>query len=103
MPTTISAKPFGVGELLARVRAVLRRKVAERAETSSVFHFGNVEVDLVKRRVTKRGEEVHLTAIEYRLLSTMVANFERVITTGRYFATCGALPTSGVTTTSAST
>jgi two-component system KDP operon response regulator KdpE len=74
------AKPFGVGELLARVRAVLRRKVAETAEAPSVFRFGDVEVDLVKRLVMKRGEEVHLTAIEYRLLSTMIANVERVIT-----------------------
>ncbi len=73
-------KPFGVGELLARVRAVLRRKVADIAEEQSVFRFGDVEVDLVKRLVLKRGEEVHLTAIEYRLLSTMIVNAERVIT-----------------------
>jgi two-component system, OmpR family, KDP operon response regulator KdpE len=74
------AKPFGVGELLARVRAVLRRKVTQNSEELSVFHFGDVDVDLVKRVVRKRGVEVHLTASEYRLLSTMIANVERVIT-----------------------
>jgi two-component system KDP operon response regulator KdpE len=74
------AKPFSVGELLARVRAVLRRKVAAETEKLSVFRFGDVEVDLSKRVVRKRGAEVHLTAIEYRLLSTMISNAERVIT-----------------------
>jgi two-component system KDP operon response regulator KdpE len=74
------AKPFGVGELLARVRAVLRRKVVAGSEELSVFRFGDVEVDLIKRVVRKGGAEVHLTAIEYRLLSTMIANVEKVIT-----------------------
>jgi two-component system, OmpR family, KDP operon response regulator KdpE len=74
------AKPFGVGELLARVRAVLRRKVVAGSENLSVFRFGDVEVDLIKRVVRKRGEEVHLTAIEYRLLSTMISNVEKVLT-----------------------
>jgi two-component system KDP operon response regulator KdpE len=74
------AKPFGVGELLARVRAVLRRKVVAGSESLSVFRFGDVEVDLIKRVVRKLGAEVHLTAIEYRLLSTMIANAEKVLT-----------------------
>jgi two-component system KDP operon response regulator KdpE len=74
------AKPFGVGELLARVRAVLRRKAVAGSEKLSVFRLGDVEVDLIKRVVRKRGEEVHLTAIEYRLLSTMISNVEKVLT-----------------------
>jgi two-component system KDP operon response regulator KdpE len=73
-------KPFGVGELLARVRAVLRRKAGAAAENASIFRFGDVEVDLVKRLVRKRGAEVHLTALEYRLLSTMISNAGRVLT-----------------------
>ena len=73
-------KPFGVGELLARVRAVLRRKVGAGAGDASVFHFGDVEVDLTKRQVRKRDAVVHLTALEYRLLATMIANAERVLT-----------------------
>jgi two-component system, OmpR family, KDP operon response regulator KdpE len=73
-------KPFGVGELLARVRAVLRRKAGPAAANLSVFRFGDVEVDLTTRRVRKSGAIVHLTALEYRLLSTMIANAERVLT-----------------------
>lgn len=73
-------KPFGVGELLARVRAVLRRKAAAGSDKLSVFRFGDVEVDLSRRVVRKRGAEVHLTAIEYRLLSTMISNVEKVVT-----------------------
>jgi two-component system KDP operon response regulator KdpE len=74
-------KPFGVGELLARVRAVLRRKVvAGSKDGSSVFRFGDVEVDQEKRIVRKGGHDVHLTPIEYRLLSIMIANPGRVLT-----------------------
>lgn len=73
-------KPFGVGELLARVRAVLRRKVATGHKDGSPFRFGDVEVDQEKRLVRKRKEDVHLTPIEYRLLSVMIANLGRVLT-----------------------
>ena len=73
-------KPFGVGELLARVRAVLRRKLGAGPKDGPVFRFGDVEVDQEKRLVRKRSEEVHLTPIEYRLLSVMVANLGRVLT-----------------------
>jgi two-component system KDP operon response regulator KdpE len=73
-------KPFGVGELLARVRAVLRRKMSAGKDGSPVFRFGDVEVDQEKRLVRKGGEEVHLTPIEYRLLSTMISNLGRVLT-----------------------
>ena len=75
------AKPFGVGELLARVRAVLRRKAATGSKDgSAVFRFGDVEVDQEKRLVRKREQDVHLTPIEYRLLSMMIANLGRVLT-----------------------
>jgi two-component system KDP operon response regulator KdpE len=73
-------KPFGVGELLARVRAVLRRKMGTGKDGSPVFRFGDVEVDQEKRIVRKAGEDVHLTPIEYRLLSTMISNLGRVLT-----------------------
>ena len=72
-------KPFGIGELLARVRAVLRRKVGVSADASA-FRFGDVEIDLAKRQVRKRNALVHLTALEYRLLTTMVASAEKVLT-----------------------
>jgi two-component system KDP operon response regulator KdpE len=80
-------KPFGVGELLARVRANLRRprqagtdggKAQE--DTDPVFRFGEVEVDRQARLVRRAGQEVHLTPIEYRLLSVLVANAGRVLT-----------------------
>ena len=73
-------KPFGVGELLARVRAVLRRKTSGTGKDGPLFRFGDVEVDQEKRLVRKRDEEVHLTPIEYRLLSVMIANPGRVLT-----------------------
>ncbi|MEO7548117.1 MAG: two-component system response regulator KdpE [Ramlibacter sp.] len=78
-------KPFGTGELLARVRANLRRPRAAAAEggeeaESSLFRFGEVEVDRHARIVRKAGVEVHLTPIEYRLLTTLVTNAGRVLT-----------------------
>lgn len=72
-------KPFGVGELLARVRAVLRRKAVGDAD-ESVFRFGDVEVDLAKRQVRKNDMQIHLTSLEYRLLTTLIANAEKVLT-----------------------
>ena len=75
------SKPFGVGELLARVRALLRRAALLRGdEPDSVFLLGDLSVDLSKRRVTVRGEDVHLTPIEYRLLETLVRHAGRVVT-----------------------
>ena len=78
-------KPFGMGELLARVRANLRRPRGASAdgaayEVDPVFRFGNVEVDRRSRVVRRDGAEVHLTPIEYRLLSVLVANAGRVLT-----------------------
>ena len=72
-------KPFGVGELLARIRVALRN--AARGELgSSQFSVGELTVDLVRRQVLVRGQEVHLTPIEYKLLATLVKHAGRVIT-----------------------
>jgi two-component system KDP operon response regulator KdpE len=81
-------KPFGVGELLARVRANLRRPRAGRDDAHApgagdeepLFRFGEVAVDRQARIVRRGGEEVHLTPIEYRLLMALVANAGRVMT-----------------------
>ena len=74
-------KPFGVGELLARVRANLRRpRAASLEEADPVFRFGDVEVDRTARLVRRAGGEVHLTPIEFRLLSVLMANAGRVLT-----------------------
>jgi two-component system KDP operon response regulator KdpE len=72
-------KPFGVGELLARVRAAQRRRLAAGTGKPSV-RFGDVEVDLAARIVRKQGEAVHLTPIEYRLLALLIASSGRVLT-----------------------
>ncbi|MDM0015601.1 two-component system response regulator KdpE [Variovorax sp. J22P168] len=73
-------KPFGTGELLARVRANLRRPRAGSGEPEAVFRFGQVELDRAARVVRRAGAEVHLTPTEYRLLSVLAANPGRVLT-----------------------
>jgi two-component system KDP operon response regulator KdpE len=74
------AKPFGVGELLARVRALLRRRFAVTAGAEPVCSFGDVRVDLSRRVVERHGEALHLTPIEYRLLGVLLANADKVLT-----------------------
>ncbi|MET3116341.1 two-component system KDP operon response regulator KdpE [Undibacterium sp. GrIS 1.8] len=74
------SKPFGVGELLARVRATLRRQRQPGANTDGVVQFGDIRVDQQARMVTKDGTMVHLTPTEYRLLSALVTNAGRVVT-----------------------
>lgn len=73
-------KPFGIGELLARVRAASRRHLEAGAEVGSVFEFGDVKVDLSLRTAEKGGTQIHLTPIEYRLLSLLIANSGKVLT-----------------------
>jgi two-component system KDP operon response regulator KdpE len=73
-------KPFSVGELLARVRALLRRARKGTDIEQPVFSFGDIEVDLVRRQVTRSGAAVHLTPIEYRLLCVLLANAGKVMT-----------------------
>lgn len=75
-------KPFSVGELLARVRAHLRRRETGNS-ASSVFSFGDVVVDLVKRTVERNGEAVHLTSTEYRLLTVLIRHAGRILTHGQ--------------------
>lgn len=72
-------KPFGPDELVARLRAALRRvSPAEAAEP--VLAVGEVEIDLPARRVTRGGEEVHLTPTEFDLLRLLVRNRGRLMT-----------------------
>jgi two-component system KDP operon response regulator KdpE len=73
-------KPFGSGELLARVRATLRRQRAPAANDNGVIQFGDVAVDLRERTVIKAGANVHLTPTEYRLLTALLNNAGRVVT-----------------------
>lgn len=73
-------KPFGVAELLARVRANQRRQRSTAAKDSQVFKFGTVRVDLSTRLIYRENVLVHLTPIEYRLLTVLIANAGRVLT-----------------------
>lgn len=73
-------KPFSVGELRARVRALLRRRSRSPEAASPVIEFGLVIVDLSRRRVTRDGAEVHLTPLEYRLLTVLVGHPGKVLT-----------------------
>jgi two-component system, OmpR family, KDP operon response regulator KdpE len=74
-------KPFAVGELLARIRVALRHAArigAEPGETT--FCVGELQVDLARRQVIVRGQQVHLTPIEYRLLVTLTKHAGKVLT-----------------------
>jgi two-component system KDP operon response regulator KdpE len=75
------SKPFGVGELLARMRVALRHaaRFGQEAGESS-FTQGDLSVDLARRRVLMHGQEVHLTPIEYRLLTSLVRHAGKVLT-----------------------
>ncbi len=73
-------KPFGVEELLARMRVALRHTARRDDGAEPVFEAEGVRVDLGERRVTVRGEEVHLTPLEYKLLVTLVRHAGKVLT-----------------------
>jgi len=71
-------KPFGVGELLARVRAALRH--ATRSPSGTALVLGKARVDLEKRQATRDGKEVHLTPIEFKLLACLAKHLGMVVT-----------------------
>jgi two-component system KDP operon response regulator KdpE len=73
-------KPFGAAELMARVRAQLRRQALAPASPQAVIRFGRTTVDLARRVVERDGEPLHLTPIEYRLLTQLASQPDRVVT-----------------------
>jgi two-component system KDP operon response regulator KdpE len=74
-------KPFGVGELLARIRVALRHSAQISQEPGDpIFKVGDLQVDLSRRQVTLKGVEVHLTPIEYKLLTVLIRHAEKVVT-----------------------
>jgi two-component system, OmpR family, KDP operon response regulator KdpE len=73
-------KPFGLGELLARIRVALRHANASAQAGEGVFELASLKIDLARRRVALDGKEVHLTPIEYRLLSVLARNAGKVLT-----------------------
>jgi two-component system KDP operon response regulator KdpE len=72
-------KPFGTAELFARIRAALRHRLQQQGE-QPIFRSGDLEVDLVRRIVRVRGEEVKLTPKEYDILRILVAHAGKVLT-----------------------
>src|SRR5205085_8210481 len=73
-------KPFGVDELLARVRVALRHAVHPASGAAAVFTMGDLEVDLERRSVRLAGSEVHLTPTEYELLKAFITHPNKVLT-----------------------
>lgn len=74
------AKPFGAGELLARMRAQLRRHLRQTPAGETLIEFGALRIDLARRVVERDGEPLHLTPIEYKLLTRLATQPDRVIT-----------------------
>ena len=74
-------KPFGAGELLARIRVALRHKaILQTGQEESTFVLDNLRVDLAKREVFLNDREVHVTPIEYRLLTVLIQYGGKVVT-----------------------
>jgi DNA-binding response OmpR family regulator len=67
-------KPFNTRELLARIRAILRRTVQQAAAARSFIKVGDLQIDVIKHKVTVKGREVALTSREYNLLSLLASN-----------------------------
>lgn len=73
-------KPFGFGELLARIRVALRHSTRSGTPSTEVFASGDLSIDLHNRVVTVAGEEIHLTPIQYRLLTVLIKYPGKVLT-----------------------
>jgi two-component system KDP operon response regulator KdpE len=73
-------KPFGAGELMARVRAQLRRHAGQGGTGTPELRFGEMAIDLARRSVLRAGQPLHLTPIEYRLLTHLATQPDRVLT-----------------------
>ncbi len=73
-------KPFGIEELLARIRVALRHSVKSLGNTQSLIVNGPITIDLARHIVTLDGQEVHLTATEFKLIAYLAANADRVLT-----------------------
>jgi DNA-binding winged helix-turn-helix (wHTH) protein len=73
-------KPFGTGELLARIRTALRHAQRSHTHTSHLYEVGDLSIDFERRLVKVKGQEVHLTQIEYKLVCLLAQNAGRVMT-----------------------
>lgn len=73
-------KPFGIAEMVARVQALLRRHHKQVEAETPIVRFGDVEVDFSRHLVTKQGQSIHLTAIEFKLLGVLIRQAGKVVT-----------------------
>ncbi len=73
-------KPFGAAELLARVRSQLRRRSHVVGAPGAIFRFGNIQIDVDKRTIERNEQPLHLSPIEYRLLTFLIAHPNKVLT-----------------------
>jgi two-component system KDP operon response regulator KdpE len=73
-------KPFGVNELLARIRVALRHLRARQAPPTQLYEFDGLQIDVVRREVRRGTEELHLTPIEYKLLVLLAQHAGKVLT-----------------------
>ncbi|MFA7276693.1 MAG: response regulator [Pseudobdellovibrionaceae bacterium] len=73
-------KPFGIAELLARIKVSLRHASVIEGQAQSVYHFGDLEIDQERRTVTLAGKAIQLTPTEYKLLSALVRQPGKVLT-----------------------
>jgi two-component system KDP operon response regulator KdpE len=73
-------KPFGMNELLARIRVALRHAAAGQPGEGAVVQAGEIEIDLARRLVRRAGQEVHLTPTEYEILRCLASHPDRVLT-----------------------
>jgi two-component system response regulator RegX3 len=73
-------KPFSMNELISRVRTILRRRELDRVAAGGIQQVGDIRIDLARHQVMMAGEPVHLTRSEFRLLTLLAAESERVFT-----------------------
>jgi len=89
-------KPFGVGELMARLRAAQRHRMQRSGETP-IVRVGGLEIDVARRRVTRDGQELNLTRREFELLSILARHAGKIVTHKQILHTVGARPRAGHT------
>lgn len=73
-------KPFSINELLARIRVVFRHRINKKDDIAAVYRVADLEIDLEKHKVMLEGRDIHLTAMEYNLLTLLVKNSGKVLT-----------------------
>ncbi|MEN6317104.1 MAG: response regulator transcription factor [Clostridiaceae bacterium] len=73
-------KPFSINELLARIRVVFRHRINKKDDIAAVYRVADLEIDLEKHKVMLEGRDIHLTAMEYNLLTLLVKNPGKVLT-----------------------